>query len=61
MAALLRTLDEAHDAGDTFDPKATITQVDSLIMSAVNDYFSRARTGVPEIRAWLDALAAEPA
>ncbi len=41
MAALLRTLDEAHDAGHTFDPKATITQVDPLIMSAVNDYFSR--------------------
>ncbi len=35
VAALLRTLDEAADGGDAFDPEAMVAQVDGLIMSAI--------------------------
>lgn len=35
VAALLRTLDEAHAAGDAFDAEAMVAQVDGLIMSAI--------------------------
>jgi hypothetical protein len=35
VAALLRTLDEAHGAGDAFDAEAMVVQVDGLIMSAI--------------------------
>jgi hypothetical protein len=35
LAALLRTLDEAADAGDTFRTDAMVAQVDELIMSAI--------------------------
>ncbi len=35
VAALLRTLDEAADAGDTFETDAMVGQLDQLIMSAI--------------------------
>ena len=35
VAALLRTLDEAADAGDAFETDAMVAQVDQLIMSAI--------------------------
>ncbi len=35
VAALLRTLDEAADAGDTFETDAMVGQIDELIMSAI--------------------------
>jgi len=35
VAALLRTLDEAADAGDTFDTATMVGQIDELIMSAI--------------------------
>ena len=35
VAALLRTLDEAADAGDTFETDAMVGQIDQLIMSAI--------------------------
>jgi hypothetical protein len=35
LAALLRTLDEAAEARDAFQPDALVTQVDQLIMSAI--------------------------
>jgi hypothetical protein len=35
VAALLRTLDEAADAGDAFETDAMVGQVDQLIMSAI--------------------------
>ncbi len=35
VAALLRTLDEAADAGDTFETDAMVGQLDQLIMAAI--------------------------
>lgn len=35
VAALLRTLDEAADAGDTFETEAMVAQIDELVMSAI--------------------------
>jgi len=35
LAALLRTLDEATEAGDVFDPDTLVGQLDELIMSAI--------------------------
>lgn len=36
LAALLRTVDEAADSPDTFDTESLISQIDRLIISAVN-------------------------
>jgi hypothetical protein len=35
VGAILRTLDEAADAGDAFATEAMVTQIDGLIMSAI--------------------------
>jgi len=105
VAALLRTLDDAADAGDAFEAETMVAQTDQLIMSAigalegraeaemvahllslrdslrdraeraerdadidqvreaamgaVNDYFLRMLTAVPEIKAYLDEVAAK--
>ena len=42
LAALLRTLDEAADAGDAFETDAMVAQVDQLIMSAISALEGRA-------------------
>jgi len=42
VAALLRTLDEAADAGATFETEAMVGQVDELIMSAISALEGRA-------------------
>ncbi len=42
VAALLRTLQEAADAGDTFETEGMVAQVDQLIMSAVAAFEGRA-------------------
>ncbi len=42
VAALLRTLDEAADAGDAFETDAMLRQIDELIMSAIGALEGRA-------------------
>lgn len=42
VAALLRALDEAADAGDAFETDALVAQVDGLIMSAISALEGRA-------------------
>jgi hypothetical protein len=105
VASLLRTLDDAADAGEAFEAETMVAQTDQLIMSAigalegraeaemvahllrlrdslraraeraerdadidsvhqaamtaVNDYFLRMLTSVPEIKTYLDELAAK--
>lgn len=44
VAALLRTLDEAADAGNAFDADTMVAQVDSLIMSAIGALEGRSET-----------------
>jgi hypothetical protein len=44
VSALLRTLDEAADAGETFETDAMVAQVDQLIMSAIAALEGRAET-----------------
>jgi len=44
VAALLRALDEAADAGDAFETDALVAQVDQLIMSAITALEGRAES-----------------
>jgi hypothetical protein len=44
VAALLRALDEAADAGDAFETDALVVQVDGLIMSAISALEGHAET-----------------
>jgi hypothetical protein len=60
VAHLLRLRDSLRDRAERAERDADIDEVRKAAMGAVNDYFLRMLTAVPDIKAYLDEVAAKP-